>query len=67
MKEKTASIRFAVCVDAKKLEQYRSKDVLNKDVFMHSLNIQNSQFQWEYQPKNIQAAEPYIHNEQTEL
>lgn len=66
-KDKKASIRFVVRIDAKELERYRSKADLSKDVFTRSLNIQNAWFQWEYRSKNIQAAEPYINNEQKEL
>lgn len=59
------SFKFAKWVDVKKLEQCRSKDDLNKDVLMHSLNFQNLWFQWEYQSKNIQGCRT-IHKQWTE-
>lgn len=52
-KEKKASIKCTLWIDAKKLEQHRTKDNLYKFVLMWSLNIENLCFQQEFWSKNI--------------
>lgn len=52
-KEKKASIKCTLWIDAKKLEQHRTKDNLYKGVLMWSLNIENLCFQQEFWSKNI--------------